>query len=42
MYVIGHYAFKRMAPTAEQFSGAWESRLLRPHTSQYVGCRPCC
>jgi len=31
-----------MVPTAEQISGAWRSRLLRPQTSQYVGCRPYC
>jgi len=32
----------RMVPTAEQISGAWRSRILRPQTSQYVGCRPYC
>jgi len=26
-----------MVPTAEQISGAWRSRILRPQTSQYVG-----
>jgi len=29
-YAIGHYASERMTPTAEQFSGAWRSRVLRP------------
>jgi len=41
-YAIGHYASERMTPTAEQFSGAWRSRVLRPQISQYVGCRPYC
>jgi len=27
-YVFGHYAFERMAPTTEQFSGAWGPRVL--------------
>jgi len=33
---------ERMVPTAEQISGAWRSRIRRPQTSQYVGCRPYC
>jgi len=35
-------AFEGMAPTAEQFSGAWGPRVLRAQTSQYVRCRPYC
>jgi len=31
-----------MAPTADKFSGAWGSRVLRLQTSQYVRCRPYC
>jgi len=27
---MGRYASERMAPTAEQISGAWGSRILRP------------
>jgi len=41
-YAIGRYASERMVPTAEQLSGARRSRILRPQTSQYVGCRPYC
>jgi len=33
---------ERMVPTAEQISGAWRSRTVRPQISQYVGCRPYC
>jgi len=41
-YAIGRYASERMVPTAEQILGARGLRILRPQTSQYVGCRPYC
>jgi len=39
IFILHHYS-ERMAP--EQILGAWGSRILRPQTSQNVGCRPCC